>query len=118
PFAVMGAVAMLVRRSMFVVQRRRDTLEVTPVVPEAAPKAVVVDIPFRASRQSSAISECCGSGGEADNDSGQNGCRLAKHAQERPPLPRITFSWSPREEAGRRQRASGLTEKPRHRGGA
>jgi hypothetical protein len=46
----MSAAAMHVRGPMLLAMRRGDTLEITLVLAEAAPKAVVVDIPFRASR--------------------------------------------------------------------
>ncbi len=37
-----------------------DTLEIAPVLTQTVPKPVIVDIPFRASRHSSAICESCG----------------------------------------------------------
>jgi len=62
----MSAAAMLVRGPMVVAMRRGDTLEVPPVLPETAPMAVVVDVPFRACRQGSTMSESRRSGEEAE----------------------------------------------------
>jgi hypothetical protein len=62
---------MTVRGSVLLALRQGDMPEVTPVLAETAPKAIVVDIPFRTTWQRYAVRESRGSGSKVDDDSGQ-----------------------------------------------
>jgi hypothetical protein len=56
------------------------SLEIAPVLPNAAPHAIVVNIPFRACRHGSAVRENWGCGEEKhDEGTGEHEFRITEH---------------------------------------